>query len=48
MLVVSIHCRQPLGMLTGCPGPTLGRGGRWDRQTGGEIQLAHAYRKEEE
>jgi hypothetical protein len=29
-------------------GPVLGRGGRWARQTGGEILPAHIYRNEDE
>jgi hypothetical protein len=48
VLVMPIHCRKPPGMLIGCPGLALGRGGRWDGQTGGKILHAHVYRKEEE
>jgi hypothetical protein len=48
VLVVSIRCRKPSGVLTGCSGIAPGRGGRRDGQTGGEILPAHVYRKEEE
>jgi hypothetical protein len=48
VLVIPIRCRKPPGVLTGCPSPALGLGGRRDGQTGGEILSAPANRKEKE
>jgi hypothetical protein len=43
VLVMFIHCRKPLDMLTRCLALASGRGGRQDGQTGGEVLLAHIY-----
>jgi hypothetical protein len=48
VLVMSIRYRKAPGLLTKHPGLALGRGGRQDRQTGGEILSAHVYRKQDE
>jgi hypothetical protein len=40
-----IHPWKPLVRLTGGRGPALGRGGRQDSQTHGEIMPARAYRR---
>jgi hypothetical protein len=48
VLVMPIHCRNPLGMLIKCPGLSPGRGGSQVGQTGSKKLPAHVYHKEEE